>query len=496
MWDSNSRYNYSDIVRFIKSGEKVRIRPATVSLLRKQREKLKQVIKRREKIYSVTTGLGALKDSFISSKDTKKFQKNLIRSHAVGVGDFFPEYIVQTIILLMIGYLSKGYSGVRPKTLMALTEIFNKKVIPLVPEKGSVGASGDLVPSAHIGLVLLGRGEAVYQGNRMPGKKALAKAGIKPVHLEAKEGLALINNTSTMTANAIWALNEAAYLSNIADLAGALSAEALLATNKAFDEKIHQLKPYQNQLLVARRLRELRKKSTLEDESRIQDQYSIRCIPQVHGAVREAVDFAEKIVNTEINSVTDNPLIFSEKDGSLSVLSGGNFHGEAVAIAMDTLRLAICELGNIADRRVFSLNDKNHSFGLPPFLMENSGLNSGMMIVQYTTAALVSENKILAHPAVVDSIPTSAGIEDIVSMGTISSRKTLEVLDNVKQVLAIELLVACQAVDFRLQGGYKLGQGTEKAYQKIRQVVPFFESDHEYYLFVKEIIRLIDERKL
>ena len=491
----NQKITHEEIYSAVINKEKIEVNKKLLSFLDKQRKEIEGLIHRGEIIYGITTGFGALKDKLIPPEDLERLQENIIKSHAVGVGKPFPKKIVKTIMILIVLYLVKGFSGVHSKIVQALLKMINNDVIPVVPEKGSVGSSGDLAPSAHIVLVLLGKGETYFNGIKMPGRKALKKAHISPIKLKAKEGLALINNTSTMTANAIFALSQSKYLSYIANLSASLSMEALRASKKAFDERIHQLKPYKNQIAVASRIRKLLLGSTMEDKNRIQDQYSIRCIPQVHGAIKEAIEFVEKIVNIEINSVTDNPLIFNEGK-KIEAISGGNFHGEALAIAMDTLRLSICELANISDRRIASLLDTNHNFGLPPFLARESGLNSGMMILQYTTAALVSENKILAHPAVVDSIPTSTNVEDFVSMGTISARKTLEVVENVKTVLAIEILTTCQAIDFRLKQGFKLGKGTARLFKKIRKKIPFFKEDQEYCPHINTIVNMIDNRKL
>jgi histidine ammonia-lyase len=327
----------------------------------------------------------------------------------------------------------------------------------------------------------------------MDGKFALKKAEIKPVILEAKEGLALINNTSTMSAIGSLTLFKAKKLIAVADVAAALSAEALRATRKAFDKRIHEIKPHEGQIDTARRMRSLLMGSTMIDDNKTQDQYSIRCLPQIHGAIREALKYVESVITTEINSVTDNPLIFKNKNGTVSVISGGNFHGEPVAIAMDTLGIALSEIANTSDRRIASLLDPATNNGLPAFLTPHGGVNSGMMILQYTTAALASENKILAHPASVDSIPTSANVEDLVSMGTIGARKANEILKNVEKVIAIELLVACQAIDFRLKQGYKLGKGTKKAYLKIRKIVPFFKKDAIYYPYFEKINHVVYE---
>ncbi|MBI2596071.1 histidine ammonia-lyase [Candidatus Daviesbacteria bacterium] len=492
---SNRQLSYREIYESIKREEKISVNPKILKRLGKQREKIKKILNQKGAVYGINTGFGALKTKSINPEDILTLQENLIRSHAAGVGNPFPQNIVKAVMILIINNLSKGYSGVRPVIIETLIQMVNKGVIPVVPEKGSVGSSGDLNPSAHIVLVAMGEGEAYFNGVRISGYEAMKQAGIPSVKIEAKEGLALINNTATMTANAIFALSDACYLADIADFSGALCAEALRATHAAFDSRVHRIKPSKGQLLVAQRLRKLLLGSAMQDKTRIQDQYSIRCMPQIHGAVRDAMEYVRHVVNIEVNSVTDNPLIFS-KGQEIEIISCGNFHGEAMSLAMDTLRIAVCELANIADRRICSILDSNHSYGLPAFLAKNPGLNSGLMILQYTTAALVSENKILAHPAVVDSIPTSANIEDIVSMGTISARKTLEVVENVKYVLAVELLSACQAVDFRLKEGYNLAQGTLKVYNKIRKIVPFFDNDQEYTPFINKIVNLIDNRGL
>ncbi len=492
---SSRQISYQDIYKSITRDEKISVDPKILKRIRKQREKIKKILGQKSAVYGINTGFGALKTKNINFEDILTLQENLIRSHAAGVGNPFPQNIVRAIMLLIINNLSKGYSGVRPVIVETLMRMINQGVIPVVPEKGSVGSSGDLNPSAHIVLVAMGEGEAYFDGVKISGYEAMKQADIPAVKIEAKEGLALINNTATMTAVAIFALSDAAYLADIADFSGALCAEALRATHAAFDSRVHRIKPAQGQLLVAQRLRKLLLGSTMPDQARIQDQYSIRCMPQIHGAVRDAIEYVKDVVNIEVNSVTDNPLIFS-KGQDVEIISCGNFHGEAVSLAMDTLRIAVCELANIADRRICAILDPDHNYGLPPFLAKNPGLNSGLMILQYTTAALVSENKILAHPAVVDSIPTSANIEDIVSMGTISARKTLEVVGNVKFVLAIELLSVCQAVDFRLKEGYNLAPGTSKVYNQIRKTVPFFDHDQEYTPYISKIVELIDSRKL
>ena len=487
---------YSTIYNAAIQKEKIYIAPEIVEKLANQRRLIeKKLIRGKDPIYGVNTGFGALKNTKIGIRDITVLQQNLIASHAVGVGTPFSVELVRAMMLIQLNYLSRNHSGIRPEVLMKIAVFLDRDIIPVVPEKGSVGASGDLAPSSHIALALTGEGEVWYEKKIMPAEVVLKDAGISPLILEAKEGLALINNTAAMCAVSAFALARAQYLVDIADITGALSAQALLATHDAFDERIHELKGHKGQIQVAERMRKLLSGSSLTDKKRIQDQYSIRCIPQVHGAIRDALSYAESVVNTELNSVTDNPLFF-KKGEKIDVLSGGNFHGEAIALAMDTLRIAVSELANIADRRIFSLLDPALNFGLPAFLAKNPGINSGMMILQYTTAALVSENKILSHPAAVDSVPTSANIEDHVSMGTISARKTLEVLENVSYVLAIELCVSCQAIEFRLKKGKHLSKETLKIYRTIRKEVPFFEKDQQYGPSIEKIVMMLKERMI
>lgn len=486
---------FRDVYKIANSTISVNLSNFAKQKVEKAKELLEEALKNKETIYGVTTGFGAFKNTPITTDEIQKSQTNLILSHAVAIGKPLCDKIVKAIIFLIANHLAKGYSGVRSTVIDSLLQMINKGVYPLVPEKGSVGSSGDLAPSAHIALVFLGEGEANYKGKRYSGHDLLVEAGIKQIKLEPKEGLSLLNNTATMTALAVFALAETEKLLKIADIAGALSVEAHRGTTKAYDKDIHRIRPQKGQIRVAKNLRRLLVKSTMVDNFKTQDQYSLRCIPQVHGAVRDAFEYAKRIVNIEINSVTDNPLIFTE-NGLTKIISGGNFHGEPIAIVMDTLGLAVSELANISDRRVASILDPNMNNGMPAFLIENGGINSGMMILQYTTAALASENKILAHPASVDSIPTSANVEDFVSMGTISARKAREIIENVKNVLAIEILVTCQAIDFRLKEGFQLGKKTNKFYKRVRKFVPFFKADSIYYPYVQKIVELIEKDKL
>ncbi|KKQ34276.1 MAG: Histidine ammonia-lyase [Microgenomates group bacterium GW2011_GWA2_37_6] len=486
----NSDITYEDVVR-VSRLEKVSLGKTAIQKVQNTRKLLEKSLTDKSVIYGVTTGFGAFKNTAIDSDNLKKLQENLILSHAVGVGDPFSPEISRGMMFIIANYLSKGYSGARTLVIQTLIEMLNKNVVPVIPQKGSVGSSGDLAPSAHLVLVMLGKGEAYYKGKKMKGEKAMKLAKIKPIILEAKEGLALINNTSAMCSVGSQALFQSKRLLEIADLSASLSTEALRGTTKAFDARIHSIKPHNGQVAVAQNLRKTLKGSTMIDNTKVQDQYSLRCIPQIHGAVRETFSHVEKVINTELNSVTDNPLIFTE-NGKLEVISGGNFHGEPVAMVMDFLAIAISELANISDRRIASLLDPATNNGLPAFLTEDGGVNSGMMILQYTTAALASENKILAHPASVDSIPTSANIEDLVSMGTIAARKCLEICKNVEHVLTIEALVSCQAIDFRLKEGYKLGAETERIFKRIRKVVPFFKVDATYSLYFDKIKSVLE----
>lgn len=482
-----------DVVRVARDMDKVVLSPKVKVKIKHSRSIVDKVVANKEIVYGITTGFGAFKNTVIDQSQTKKLQENLILSHATGVGNPFSTEVVRGIMFLISNYLSKGFSGATLATIETFVEMLNKGVHPIVPEKGSVGSSGDLAPSAHVTLVLIGRGEAEYKGKTMTGKKAMQKAGIKPIVLSSKEGLAIINNTSTMSSIASLAISDAQKIIEVADLSAALSLQALMGTVKAYDKRIHQIKPHDGQIKTAENLRALLEGSKLIDDSRIQEAYSFRCIPQIHGAIREALTYVRKVVTTEINSVTDNPLIF---DGEKpAVISGGNFHGEPVAIAMDTLGIALSVIANVSDRRIATLIDPATNNGLPAFLVIKGGLNSGLMIPQYTTAALVSENKILAHPASVDSIPTSANIEDLVSMGTIAARKAREILKNVRSVLSIEIMTNCQAIDIRMSKDKTktLSLRTKPAFQFIRKMVPFFKKDTIYYPYINKIDSSLEE---
>ena len=430
-------------------------------------------------VYGITTGFGKFSDVCISQDECKLLQKNLIITHAVGAGEPFSREASRGIMLLRVNNLAKGYSGARLEVVQTLVEMLNRGVTPVIPQKGSLGASGDLAPLSHMVLPMLGLGEAQYQGKRLPGAEAMALAGIPTVELVAKEGLALINGTQAMTSTGCLTLFDSLELMEMANIAAALSFEAHQGVVDALDERVHTIRAHWGQLETARMLRKLLEGSrnvTRQGQVRVQDRYSLRCTPQVHGASWDALEYVKGRVETEMNSVTDNPIIFSDtREG----ISGGNFHGQPMALAFDFLGIALAELANISERRIESLVNPSIS-GLPAFLVENGGLNSGVMIVQYTAAALVSENKVLAHPASVDSIPSSGNQEDHVSMGTIAARKAGEIMGNLRRVIAMELMCACQAIDLR-SGKDGLGIGTRAAYEAVRSVCPMLKEDRPLY---------------
>ncbi len=454
------------------------------------------LLDRGEIAYGITTGFGAFKDKLISREDVETLQRNIVVSHAVGVGKPFDTPTVRAIMLIRANTLARGFSGIKLATLELILKFLNRGVHPVIPEKGSLGASGDLAPLAHFACVLIGEGEAEFDGELLRGAEALQQAGLSPVTLAAKEGLALTNGTTVMTAIGLLETAKAQRLAALADVSGCLSLEALHGTVSAFDERIHSLRPHPRQIECAANLRNLLNESEFVrdfDVSNVQDAYTLRCMPQVHGACRDAVLYAEWLLKLELNAVTDNPLIFADGD-NIDVISGGNFHGEPLALAFDYLTIALTELGNISERRIMRLTDEaSNAHILPPFLTEHGGLNSGFMIVQYTAAALCTENKILAHPASVDTIPSSANVEDHVSMGATAGLKLRQVAENLETILSLELLCAAQGVDFRkkaLGQDKKLGNGTRDIYNHIRSAVPFIEKD-EYMKDHIESVRKI-----
>ncbi|MCX6082791.1 MAG: histidine ammonia-lyase [Chloroflexi bacterium] len=462
---------------------------------------VQDLLTRGEIVYGVTTGFGAFKDRIISPDQVETLQRNIIISHAVGTGDNFDIPTTRAIMLIRANTLARGHSGIRASTLQFLLEMLNRGVHPCIPEKGSLGASGDLAPLAHMALVMIGEGEAIfgYQQEIIPGREALRLAGLEPVTLAAKEGLALTNGTSVMCAVGALTVNRAERLSRTADVAGCLSLEALHGTTLAFDERIHAIRPHPRQIECAANLRSILAGSQFtrqHDPTNVQDAYTLRCIPQVHGAIRDAIAYARWVIEIELNAVTDNPLIFFDDDtGEVTIISGGNFHGEPIAIAMDYLAIALTELGNISERRIMRLTDgSSNSHVLPPFLTKDGGLNSGFMITQYTAAALATENKILAHPASVDTIPTSANVEDHVSMGNTACLKARLILDNIEHILAIELMAAAQGIDFRREihgPNTRLGAGTAPVYALIRTQTPFIMHDIVMYPLINAVKTLI-----
>ncbi|MBU0490479.1 MAG: histidine ammonia-lyase [Chloroflexi bacterium] len=461
-------------------------------------------VARGQVVYGITTGFGAFKDRLIPPADVTALQRNIVMSHATGVGDPLPTDAVRAAMLVRANTLARGHSGIRVATLETLLAMLNRGVVPVVPCQGSLGSSGDLAPLAHIALTLIGQGEAWYQGKRLPGDEALRRAGIAPVELAAKEGLALTNGTAVMTAIGALAAVDAGGLCRAADIAGALSMEALHATPRALDPRIHQARPHPRQLECAAFMRQLLAGSTFlrpDDPRNVQDPYTLRCIPQVHGAIRDVVLYARWALEIELNSTTDNPLIFLSDDGApAEVISGGNFHGEPVALAMDYLTLGLTELGNMSERRVARLVDATSNGGvLPAFLVKHGGLNSGFMLAHYTATALASENRGLAHPASADNIPACANTEDHNSMGTIAARHAAQALRHVQTIVAIEALAAAQGIDLRREGlgpDAQLGRGTAAAYALIRQHVPFLAQDCVMYPLIETARRLVAEGTL
>jgi histidine ammonia-lyase len=428
-----------------------------------------------EAVYGINTGFGDLATVRVPREDLRALQRNLLRSHAVGVGRALPEDVVRAILLLRANTLAAGRSGVRAEVIDLLCDMLNRRVHPVIPEHGSVGASGDLAPLAHAALVLIGEGETMGARSGASGADALKAAGLRPIELAPKEGVSLINGTQVMTAIGCLALHDAEVLATTADIVGAMSAEALRATDRAWDPDLHAARPHPGQQVVAANLRSLMAGSPnvashRTGDPRVQDPYSVRCMPQVHGASRDALAYARRVLEIEINAVTDNPLVFAE---DRRVVSGGNFHGQPVAIALDLATIAVAELADISEARVDRMTN-GHTSGLPPFLTESAGTNSGFMVTQYTAAALVTENRMRAFPASVESLPTSAGMEDHVSMGVHAAHKLSAVVRNTRDVLAIEALCAAQGLDL-LEA--RTGPGVEEARRVVRERSPRLDED-------------------
>lgn len=478
----------TEIEQIANRNAKVEIAEKSLEKVIASRSRIEKQINDGKVIYGVNTGFGKLSDIEIKKSDIEKLQLNLLRADAVGVGEPLPTEVVRAIMTLRSNALIKGFSGIRVETLNLLINMINKGVHPVIPCKGSVGASGDLAPLAHMAIVLIGEGKAEYEGKVYPGAEALKMAGLEPVRLQAKEGLALINGTQVMTGVGAIALNEAERLGMAADMSACLTIEALQGVISAFDPALIAVRPHPELENVASRIRswlEGSKRTTVQGEIRMQDAYSIRCIPQVHGASWQTFKHVDQVLAIEFNSTTDNPIVL--EDGR--VLSGGHFHGQPIALAMDHLKIAAAEWANIAERRIERLVNPQLS-GISPFLANDPGLECGLMVAQYAAAALVSENKVLAHPSSVDSIPTSANQEDHVSMGTIGSRQAREMIHNSARVIAIEMICASQAI-YLQKVEDQLAPTTKEYLEKIRQICPPLESDRDISDQIQELATFI-----
>ncbi len=488
--------------------------PAARQRMQEARDVIEALVSSGAVVYGVTTGFGDLAMVSIPPKDTERLQENVLMSHAAGVGPAFPREIVRAMLLLRANTLALGHSGCRPLLVDRLLAFLEAGIHPVVPEQGSLGASGDLAPLAHLALPLIGRGQVEFRGAVVPAMIALREAGLEPLTLQAKEGIALLNGTQMMGAIGALLLADADRLVRTASVAAAMSVEALLGTDVAFAAAYQLARPHPGQIAVAAQLRHLLRDSGLQQRHhglphKVQDPYSLRCVPQVHGAVRDALDHLRRVLDIELNSATDNPLVFpgggvvdpdALATGGGLVISGGNFHGEPIALALDFAKLALAELGSISERRTALLVDARLNGGLPAFLAASSGVDSGMMIYQYTAAALASENKVLAHPASADSIPTSANQEDHVSMGSVAARHARSVLGHVERILAIELLVAAQALDLRLASpdgrGAAPGAGVVEALSRVRSRVRHLDGDREPGPDIAEATSIVHEGAL
>lgn len=477
---TGSDLTLEDLVAVARHDAPVTLSPEAIKKVEDSRHIVDGFVERGDIRYGINTGFGSLCRVTISKEETAQLQENLIRTHACGFGKPFSREVVRAMMLIRANALSSGFSGIRLSTLETLLHMLNAHVHPYVPEKGSLGASGDLAPLSHMVLPMLGLGKAEFEGQVYTGKEAMEKAGVPIIALAAKEGLALINGTPALTAMGAMALYDAKALAKLADVAAALSAEALHGIIDAYDERIHVIRPHQGQLNAARNMRHLLEDSkavSRQGAFRVQDAYSLRCVPQIHGASKDCLDFVDHKVAIEINAVTDNPIILPDGD----VISGGNFHGEPMALPFDYLSIGVAELASVSERRLERMLNNSLS-GLPSFLVRHSGLNSGFMITQYAAAALVSENKVLAHPASVDSIPTCENQEDLVSMGAHAARKALTVVANTQRVIATEILAACQAIDLSNRKD-DLGKGTRAAYDVVRSCTEWIEHDKDIEMY-------------
>ena len=472
-------------------GESVSIATSAHPGIHASRRVIEEILQSDAVVYGINTGFGRLADVQIERADVRQLQLNLVRSHACGIGAPLSAPEARAMLLLRANVLALGFSGIRLQVIELLTELLNRGVHPMIPEKGSVGASGDLAPLAHLALALIGEGEAFYKGERMPTADALSRAGLQPVTLEAKEGLALLNGTQAMHAVGGLALLRAKRLSRIADIAGAMTLEALKGTPAAFDDRIHSARPHRGQCAVAGHLRWLLRESEIRashvtGDPRVQDAYSLRCMPQVHGAVRGALDHCEEVLEIESGSATDNPLVFADDK---AVISGGNFHGAPLALALDYAAIAVTDLMSISERRIDRLINPDENEGLPAFLAPKAGTQSGFMIPHVAAVALLNEAKVLAHPASVDNLPTSAGKEDHVSMGMTAALKLRTIVDNAESLLAIELMAASTALEYRRP--LKAGLGVERARERMLQIVPPLTDDRAMYGDIERVAAAI-----
>lgn len=485
--DGNS-LTLEKVIEVARGGAKVRLQADVRKKLAAARRSLERLVRDGRTIYAVNTGVGELVDVRIPADELKALQVNLIRSHACGVGERYPTEVVRAIMLLRANALAKGCSGVRPDIVEMLVDMLNAGVHPAIPRQGSVGASGDLVMLAHLGLAMIGEGEADAGRGFEPSSRALARKNLRPISLEAKEAISLINGTQAMTALGVLATKDAAVLADNAQIAAAMSLEALKGTSSAFDLRISRVRPHKGQMRVSRNMLALLEGSEImvshHDCPKVQDPYTLRCIPQVIGASLEAIWYAQGVLDVEINSATDNPLFFPDEE---RILSGGNFHGQPVALAMDFLGLAVHELGSFSERRVARLVDEKLS-GLPAFLTRHGGVCSGLMVPQYVAASLVSENKVLVHPASADSIPTSANQEDHNSMGTIAAWKARQLVENVRRVVAIEMIAAAQGLDFIHLSS---SPAVERVRHVLRREVPALEEDRPLSGEIESVAKMI-----
>jgi histidine ammonia-lyase len=472
---------------------RVAVHPEAIGKMQRSREVVERIVREGRTVYGVSTGFGKLSDVHIGRDELAQLQKNLIRSHASGVGEPVTEEEARALMLMRANVLAKGLSGVRPIVVERLCDFINHNVYPVIPCRGSVGASGDLAPLAHLALILIGEGESFGLSGKLSGAETLAAIDVAPLELEAKEGLALTNGTQATLATGVICLRRARQLMDLADLAGAMTLEALQGTPVAFDKRIHKARPQPGQLKVAERLLRFLEDSEIRRSHlecpRVQDAYSIRCMPQVHGPVRDCLDYVRKVVEVELNSATDNPLVFGE---SGEVLSGGNFHGQPLGLGFDFMAIALSELASIAERRIERLLNPEYG-NLPPFLADNPGLNSGFMIAQVTAAALASENKVLSHPASVDSIPTSGNKEDHVAMAMGAALKLKQIVANLERILAIEFLCGAQGLDYLRP--LKAGTVVESAYQHIRRRITHVAEDRVLSIDIEEMSLIMNDSR-